>query len=90
MSTRMSARWLPAVTWVLAFFEQDTPQSMSRAVALLFALGGVAVAIIGAVREHEQPATVSALVIGGAVGLLSRRKDSGDPSDSDRHCQDSA
>lgn len=64
-------KWL---RWLAGFLEQHTPQSSARLVGILCGATGCAVAIICARNKNEQAATVAALIGGGAVGLLVRKK----------------
>lgn len=79
-----------ASRWLRAFLEErngSVKPSMARLVALCCGLAGCAVAVIGAVTKDEQAATVAALIGGGAVSLLARKKNespngaAGKPSD---------
>lgn len=59
-----------ALRWCLRFFEENTRQSMTRLVAFLCGLAACAVAW----RAPGEAATVTALIGGGAVALLVRKK----------------
>src|SRR5204862_2805249 len=75
------------VRWFAGFFEAHAPQSMSRAVALLCSLAGVAIAAVACVLAWRNPTATSTpellrafgtlaavFIVSGAVAILTRTK----------------
>jgi hypothetical protein len=64
------------IAWLTALLRDpvDLSPSSARIAAMLCVLSGCGIAIAGMVLNRDQPATVAALLGGGAASFLTRNK----------------